>query len=148
MKVSEESRIVPSAEHLEAAIVRALGDRAGIGALAVFGSRARGDYRPDSDLDVAVLPAEGFARNRLQLQASISAALADLVPNGRVDVVLLDEAPELLRQRVFESCRIVFLGEPGRWKDLRLRTMREHADREPYRRMLREALRRRLLGEV
>lgn len=125
--------------------IRAL---SGIGALAVFGSRARGDHRPDSDLDVAVLPAQGFAGDRLKLQARIGAALGDLVPGGRVDVVLLDEADELLRQRVFEGCRIVFMAESGRWKDLRRWTLWEHGDREPYRRLLREALRRRLLGEA
>jgi hypothetical protein len=61
-----------------------------------------------------------------------------------VDVVLLDEAPELLRQRIMESGRVVICREPRAWRDLRVATMREHADREYYRRLLREAQRRRL----
>lgn len=134
-------------EELIAAIERSVQGVSGIGALALVGSRARGNHRPDSDLDVAVLPAEHFHGNRLKLQAEIASSLAHLSPGGRVDVILLDEAPELVRHKVFESCRIVLLSEPERWKSLRCQTMREHGDREPYRRFLREALRQRLLGE-
>ena len=112
--------------------------------LVVFGSRARGRERPDSDLDVAVLPSVHGASSPLGLRALLASALSHLAPEGRVDVVLLDEAPELLRQRIMESGRVVICREPRAWRDLRVATMREHADREYYRRLLREAQRRRL----
>jgi predicted nucleotidyltransferase len=38
---------------VKAALERAYGDR--LAAIYVFGSRARGDYRPDSDLDLAII---------------------------------------------------------------------------------------------
>jgi predicted nucleotidyltransferase len=41
------------ARKVKAALVHAYGDR--LAALYVFGSRARGDHRPDSDLDLAVI---------------------------------------------------------------------------------------------
>ena len=68
----------------------------GISALLVFGSRARGTARPDSDLDVAFLPAAdyrpppGLAKD---LRIRIIVALAHLAPGGRVDAVPLDRAP-------------------------------------------------------
>lgn len=115
-----------------------------ISILVVFGSRAGGRGRPNSDLDVALLPAEGTGLPRRKLQARLASALADLVPGGRVDVVFLDEAPELLRQRIMETGRVVVCEDETAWRDLRVATMREHGDREYYRRMLREAQHRRL----
>lgn len=112
--------------------------------LALFGSRAKGRQRPGSDLDVAVLPARGSGLARRKLQARLASALADLVPEGRVDVVFLDEAPELLRQRILETGRLIVCQDEAAWRDLRVTTMREHGDREYYRRMLREAQHRRL----
>lgn len=41
------------AQEVKEALVRAYGDR--LAALDVFGSRARGDHRPDRDLDLAVI---------------------------------------------------------------------------------------------
>jgi predicted nucleotidyltransferase len=128
-------------------LLRALAGIPALSAVAIFGSRAGGSPRPDSDLDIAVLPAERHPWPRRKLQARIAAALAHVAPEGRVDVVFIDEAPELLRQRIFETGRVLSMDEPRRWQELRCRTMREHGDREPYRRLLRAAQRRRLLGK-
>jgi uncharacterized protein len=117
----------------------------GISALVLFGSRARGEGRADSDLDIAVLPDSGDAGQRRRLQSAVAVALAELAPEGRVDVVILDEAPELLRQRVLEHGRLLVCRDTAAWRALRVRTMREHGDREHFRRMLRQAQRRRLL---
>ncbi len=127
---------------LDEQIIRAVEAIPGIAALAVFGSRASGRERPDSDLDVAVLPAKGA--DRRDLQVSIAVALADLAPDGRVDVVLLDEAPELLRHNVLATGRRVLCRDERAWRDLRVWTMREHGDREWARDLFRRAQQRRL----
>ena len=132
------------AEDLDARIAHAVEGIDGIGTVALFGSQATDRARPNSDLDVAILPAGADPTVRRKLIARASAALAGLVPSGRVDVVLIDEAPELLRHRIFEHGRVVVQHRPEDWRAWRVRTMREHGDREPYRRMLREAQRRRL----
>lgn len=129
-----------------AAILEALEGEAAIAVLVFFGSRSGARPRPDSDLDVAVLPARHCGESRRKLQSRIAVALADLAPDGRVDVVFLDEVPELLRQRIMETGRVLLLREPDRWKELRVRTMREHGDRAFYRELLRAAQRRRLAG--
>ncbi|HSL81965.1 MAG TPA: nucleotidyltransferase domain-containing protein [Thermoanaerobaculia bacterium] len=112
--------------------------------LVVFGSRARGRERLESDLDVAILPTADSDLPRRKLQARLASALGDLAPDGRVDVVFLDEAPELLRQRIMESGRLVVCDDQAAWRHLRVATMREHGDRAYYRRMLREAQHERL----
>lgn len=117
----------------------------GISALLVFGSRAAGTERPDSDLDVAVLPSVGDDPTaRRKLQTRIAVALADLAPEGRVDVVLLDEATDLLRQRVLETGRLLICRDPVAFRDLRVRTMREYGDREWVRELMLTAQKRRL----
>ena len=70
----------------------------GISVLVVFGSRARGTHRPDSDLDVAVLPDGTRGGSRWHLQADIAVALEHLSrsPEGRVDVVLLADGGALV----------------------------------------------------
>lgn len=117
-------------------------------AAALFGSRRPGGRpRADSDLDLAVLPLSDGPDTRRHLQADLAAELSDLAPGGRVDIVLLDESPELLRQRVFETAVPLFGADSAAWKSLRVQTMREHGDREHYRAILRRGLKRRLLAE-
>lgn len=117
----------------------------GIAALLVFGSRAQGKERPDSDLDVAVLPSVGEdPRARREIQTRLAMALADLPPEGRVDVVLLDEAPDLLRQRVLETGRLLICRDTKAFQELRVRTMREYGDREWVRERMLAAQKRRL----
>jgi predicted nucleotidyltransferase len=125
--------------------IRSLPD---ISVLVIFGSRATGKSRDDSDLDVAVLPATGDPASRRRLLSRLATALADLSPEGRVDVVLLDEAPDLLRQRVMETGRVLLCKDQKRWRELRIRTMREFGDREAVRQLMRRAQRRRLEGGI
>lgn len=131
-------------DQLDARIARAVAGIDGIGTVALFGSQARDRARPNSDLDVAILPTATDPRVRSKLIARASAALEGLVVGRRVDVVLIDEAPELLRHRIFAHGRIAVQHNPEDWRAWRVRTMQEHGDREPYRRMLREGQHRRL----
>jgi len=135
---------------LERQVLVRVAELPGVAVLLVFGSRARGKARPDSDLDVAVLPSgrrdeENASLLRHRLQKTLAVALADLAPDGRVDVVFLDEAPDTLRQRVMEHGRMVLCRDPAAWQALRVATMKEYGDREWARRLFRRALRRRLL---
>jgi predicted nucleotidyltransferase len=59
------------AQEVKAALAQAYGDR--LAALYVFGSRARGDHRPDSDLDLAVI-----LRNASPSLASVDDALLEV----------------------------------------------------------------------
>lgn len=117
---------------LDAEIARAVDGVPGIAVLVVFGSRARGSHRADSNLDVGVLPERGLPEARRRyLQADVAAALGHLAPAPaeRVDVVLLDEATDLLRQRIMETGRVVLCRDARAWRDLRVRTMWEYGDR-------------------
>jgi hypothetical protein len=93
----------------------------------VHGSRARGDARPDSDLDVG-------AWWGVRPPASWEVDL----PTG-VDLIVLDTAPLWLAGRIAQESRLMFDDDPRarvRWQaDTRLRYLDEiPAIRERYRR--------------
>jgi predicted nucleotidyltransferase len=97
---------------------RWLDDQPGLAAAWVFGSVARAESRPDSDLDVAVLCGDAppdrpdSLQFRLDLVGSLSRALG--VPQDRVDVVVLDDAPPLLAQAVLVEGKLWLDRDPAR----------------------------------
>lgn len=69
----------------------------------LFGSFARGRERAESDIDVAILVgpiASGDARPTL---AILLDRLGKVVPSDRLDLVLLNDAPSLLRHRILST---------------------------------------------
>ena len=85
----------------------------------LFGSRARGEARPDSDVDVAVYVDETCADNgHWGYQAELTTDLMVALGMNEVDVVVLNKAPVLLYHRVLRD-GVRFLS-----RDLRATTTR------------------------
>ncbi len=75
----------------------------------LFGSRASGHARPDSDWDVAVYLREDLTpRERFDVRLRL---LADLDGLGAVDVVVLNDAPPLLAHRALLGRRLLMRDE-------------------------------------
>jgi predicted nucleotidyltransferase len=75
----------------------------------IFGSTARGTNRPDSDVDIAILPSDPDLplTAELDLQRGLTAAC------GRpVDIVRLDRASSLVRWQVARDGRPLFQAGP------------------------------------
>ncbi len=88
-------------------------EAAGVAVAYVFGSRARGTARPDSDLDLAVL-LTGPAMPDLLEQELLAVRLADVLDVPSVDLLLLDQAPLELRARVVREGRLLHSADEPR----------------------------------
>ncbi len=94
----------------------------------VFGSRARGSGRPDSDLDLGVLLVERDPHRRLLERGRLAASLSDLA----VDVVDLDDAPALLAHRALKGRRLM-VRDQRRWVRFVARTLARAGDEQYWR---------------
>lgn len=73
----------------------------------LFGSRARGDAQPHSDVDVAVY-AESIPDAPFGYAAELATELMSALGTNDIDVVILNQAPPLLYHRVLRDGVRVF----------------------------------------
>jgi predicted nucleotidyltransferase len=79
----------------------------------LYGSRARGYARPDSDSDVGVMRRSGLVPAEQILDLAVKLADATGLPN--VDLVDLRRAPPLLKHSAGTHGRALYEDEPGRF---------------------------------
>lgn len=107
----------------------------------LFGSRADGAPRPDSDLDIAVfLDPDLTADERWQARLNLQVALENL---GGVDVVILNDVPPLLAHRALLGRPIEIRDKPA-YVRFFVRSLAEAEDERHYRELHETARRRRL----
>lgn len=94
----------------------------------VFGSTARGDARPQSDLDIAI---GGLTAPMTPLELGDLIGQLEVVSGREVDLVLLDEAGPGLAYRVFRDGIGVLDREPIVLANRKARAMLEYADWKP-----------------
>ena len=109
--------------------------RYGVVLLTVFGSTARGEPDP-GDLDIAVLTAHGANLDLFGLVTEI----LDLVGLDKVDVVHLNVAGPLLRDRALVGSVILYEGMPGTWARASTAAVMERLDTDWLRRLGTELL--------
>jgi uncharacterized protein len=122
-------------------IVNALEARPEIVFALLFGSRAGGRPRPDSDWDLAI-----YLDDRLDPRARFSIRrelIAALEPATRVDLVVLNDAPPLLGHRALFG-ELLVDRDHARYVRYFVRTVGASLDEAPVRRIHADARRRRL----
>ncbi|HEY9420039.1 MAG TPA: nucleotidyltransferase domain-containing protein [Thermoanaerobaculia bacterium] len=93
----------------------------------LFGSAARGEAGPLSDVDVAVLLSPSVApQKRLAVAAALWEDLERRCP--RVDLVILEEAPPALRHRVFRDGILLVERDERRRVAFESRAIQEYLD--------------------
>jgi hypothetical protein len=108
-------------------------DRDDVAAAYVFGSHARGDAGPLSDLDVGVWAAPDLdPRSRFELRLRLAAA-AGRATGTKVDMVVLDDAPALLRHRAWHDGELLIDRDPRTRVRREARTLVEYLDTKPLR---------------
>jgi predicted nucleotidyltransferase len=112
--------------------IRAYFDRrpAGVVAAYLFGSVARGDFRPGSDVDLAVL----FAEDPPRTLEGLGLDLADEIQSELrvpVQVVVLNTAPCDLVHRVLRDGRLLADRDPSSRIRFEVRVRNEYFDLQP-----------------
>jgi len=103
-----------------------------ISALYLFGSAATGQRTPLSDIDIAVLlpddiPKEEYFDRKLKMIAE----LMGLLQEDDIDLVILNEAPPLLKHRVVTRGRAVFCRDERAQNGFEARAILEYLDFKP-----------------
>jgi len=122
---------------------RVLDDAASVQLAVLFGSAARGSLGADSDIDVAVSLPEGADRAVPALAVSFERALG-----RRADVVLLDDAPPLLRFEIARDGVLLIERRAHAWAEFRTRAMIDWWDWAPTARMMHRVMAERLREEA
>lgn len=128
-----------TADRLSARLGDVLGDAPGVLVAYLFGSRATGRPRADSDLDVAVL-LDSPRADPPRLGADLQQAVAPL----RVDLVVLNGAPVTLAYRVLRDGRLVQCRDDAARSAFWVDTVDRYLDMAPTRRILAAGTRRRM----
>ena len=135
MQTRAASRMIPamntatSVERLRRAFT---GRERGVAAVYLFGSVARGESRPGSDLDVAVLlepPPERGAYDALRLDLRVE---LESEIGREIDFVVLNHAPPDLVYRVLRDAVLVIEPDPSARVRFEVRARNEYWDLKPY----------------
>lgn len=109
----------------------------------LFGSTARGEAGPHSDVDLGVLLEPYSPALRFQVEAELGRAA------GRpVHVVLLDDAPPLLRFEIARDGLLLFQHDEDLWSAFKAKAMIDWWDWAPTARMIHQVAIRRLKERV
>lgn len=125
---------IPSAQELEP-----LARKHDLKLIVLFGSQLSGRTHPDSDVDVAIVPAH---RLSLHERGEAWSALCDLFAT-EVDLGVLDHAQPLFMYHVAEG-RALYESEPWAWANFKLYARRLYWDTAPLREALGHYLDRRV----
>ncbi|MET1160271.1 MAG: HepT-like ribonuclease domain-containing protein [Thermoprotei archaeon] len=124
LKICEDKNVDPPSRSDEIGLNEVL-SRIGVKFIVLFGSRARGLHRHDSDYDFAV-----YAGRKLRLEEIdlISRAISDKlgIPIDKVDIIDLYSAPNELIYKVLRDGKLVYAENPSfyrkwvRWEYIRI----------------------------
>ena len=119
-----------------------LGAFDGVEAVYLFGSVAEGRARPESDLDLAVVPRDqSVGEQKLEMLKRLAAAGFE-----RVDLVFLDGSDQILQFHAVRQNRPLYTTQGFSHGSFFSLTLRQYQDLEPLLRVRHAAYRKRALG--
>ena len=106
-------------------------------AVILFGSRARGESAPDSDVDICLV-----LEPRSYSDLELSKKKLDYLAEFDLDIHIYQQLPLYIRHRVLKEGKVLFCRDEEALYDLAFRTIREYEDfKHIYREYLEEIAR-------
>lgn len=100
----------------------------------LFGSHARGEAGPLSDVDIALLLDDDLSDEAaFDLRLTLIGGLSEVLGTNAVDVLILNGAPVALSYRVFRDGIPLLIRDPQRTTLFRARVVDRYLDFEPIR---------------
>jgi uncharacterized protein len=145
MVVIDEKSRVPAIDEVALGRLSHALDRDGVVAAMLIGSQARGTSGPLSDVDIAVWHDPGLdPRGRFDLQLSLVQGAGSALGTDEIDVVMLNQAPPLLRHRAIRDGKRLVERDRDERVRLETRAILEYLDTAPLRAELGRGVRRRM----
>jgi uncharacterized protein len=142
--IDEKSRVPALDEDSLQRLSHAL-DHEGVVAAMLIGSQARGNPGPLSDVDIAVWHDPDLdSRDRFDLRLSLASDAGRALRTDEVDVVMLNDAPPLMRQRAIRDGRRLVERDHDERVRLETRAILDYLDTVPLRAELGRGVRRRM----
>lgn len=117
------------------------GDRHGVVALYLHGSAARGQMRPNSDVDRAVLLSSRRSwREEDTLVEELRTLLQSRFEGRELDIKLLNEAPPAFQYQVIKDRHLLWEGDPTGRVGFERRLLNEYLDDRYYEDLLYQAM--------
>lgn len=141
----DETAVVPLVDDLARSRLAAALDVDGVIGALLFGSQATGKAGPLSDIDVAVwLDPELDDRARSRRASALLDAASTALGTGEVQLVVLNEAPPLLRHRALRDGVRLVDRDPRTRIRLEAAALLDYLDTAPLRAILAAGLRHRI----
>ncbi len=118
----------PAGGDLESRLAAALTALTEVELACLFGSHAAGRARPESDIDVGIQVSAEVAGDEHAALARLFDRLGAVARSDRLDLVLLNSAPPLLRHRILATGRLLFARRPEARVRFATRTIRDYRD--------------------
>lgn len=93
----------------------------------LFGSYARGTQRKDSDVDIAVYLINTLEEDYFNYQMKLKIELEEMLRH-EVDIIILNNAPPLLKQQAFSQGHLLKCIDKDIWKNYKIKSFYEYLD--------------------
>lgn len=112
----------------------------------LFGSHARKQVMPLSDIDIGIFVDKEAIKGKkfpYSYEAQLASELGPILKTEQIDLVLLNDAPILLKHRCMTEGKLLYCRDEISHAMFRVRTLHEYLDTKPLREKIKKAFYRR-----
>jgi predicted nucleotidyltransferase len=138
--VIKEKKLPPNVLDRIPGVIEALRTCEDVVALYFFGSLSKGELKPLSDLDLALLLKANLNREKMfARQLDLMGIIAQELGTEEFDLIILNTAPLRFAHRILRDGKIIFVKDPQQLGDFREGVVKKYIDFLYYRRKFDQA---------